>query len=232
MGYIKIIQTGNLIERYEYQKEVIPDPRFGRHNKRDRHFKPYRRASSVFRARVAFLRLVQANLLRPEVPSLLTLTFKGVVGLKEAWREYTLFAQRLRNKIPSAVLLTVAEFQKRGAVHFHSLVWGLGDLYVSERQTRYLANIWRSGFLDIIRTNGSPSLGGYLAKYLVKSYLDQRFQGFKLYSGSRSLFRPVTFRSKLQTDFIGEMLENATCQKSVSYDTKWLGRCDYQKYIL
>jgi hypothetical protein len=71
--------------------------------------------------------------------------------------------------------VAVSEFQKRGAIHFHALVWGIPPSVVkAERHTRLVASIWGQGFTDMIETDGNSRLASYFAKYMKKAYLDPR----------------------------------------------------------
>jgi len=86
------------------------------------------------------------------------------------------------------------EFQKRGAVHFHCIFFNLHpDIEVSERKTRFIANLWGHGFVDIERVRSARNVGAYVCKYLNKSADDERLRGKKFYSTTRNLFRPQTY---------------------------------------
>jgi hypothetical protein len=246
--YIKFIQSGTMLERYEYEKEPISIPR----RKRDiARWEPFgiRRTSSAKRAQSSFFRLVRANVSPAKPPALLTLTMREIVSLKEAWGAYRLFAQRCKGAFPGVSYISVSEFQKRGAVHFHVLMWGLKDEEIrQERNTRRIAELWGHGYVDIRSSDGSPRLATYLAKYLFKAVHDSRNVGQKLYSASRNVVRSVPIKSKEAINFLerevngereaetqdilGGVDNSIQLLKEVVYTTRWLGKCVYKVYNL
>jgi len=217
--YTKMVQSGTLIEIYTYEKEPIPHDI--RKSKKRVHSYRRRRGGNISRARATFFRMVRANISPSKVPAFLTLTMREITTLGEGWRAFTLFSQRLRNKTPKVSIIAVPEFQKRGAVHFHALVWGLGEeepclqskqfyrdktgkkkrkhICNEERQceqhTRRIAELWGHGYVDLFATDGSPKLATYLAKYMQKTMRDERLAGKKCYSASRNIMRSVSLKS-------------------------------------
>jgi len=232
MAYTKIVQSGTLLEVFEYENEPLTTPRS---NKKLKYRNTKRYTRNVWRARKSFFRLVRANVSATKRPALLTLTMREVVSIKQGWRSFTSFAQRLRYQMPSVAFIAVPEFQERGAVHFHVLVWGLTDeQIISERHTRRIALLWRHGFIDIRSTDGSPKLAGYLSKYMFKAMWDERLSGTKSYSGSRNLMRSVSLNTPFQVDTVKaefdlESVDNPPLQIR-EYQTKWLGKCIYKVY--
>jgi len=229
--YTKIVQSGTLIERYVYEKEPIPFQKRRKSKKPQRAYRR-RRSADILRTRNTFFRLVRANLRIDAPPSFLTITMRDITTIGEGWRAFTLFAQRVRGKKPAFAFVAVPEFQERGAVHFHCLVWGLEDqacyysdqfyydktgkrkrkhicpeAYFCERKSRRIAQWWGHGFVDLFATDGSPKLATYLAKYMSKALLDNRLAGKKSFSASRNLVRVVSVRGGAAIDTIERMLE-------------------------
>jgi len=243
--YTKVIQSGNLIEIYTYEK----DPPEFRPRKKSRFKNTRRYRRNVERARVSFFRLVRANLGPTRVPAFITLTMRDVVSLGEGWKAFTRFAARLKYRTKGRVsLIAVPEFQKRGAVHFHCLAWGLThEEIIGERTTRTFAQLWGHGFIDIRPSDGSPKLAGYLAKYMSKALYDERLSGKKSYSASRSLMRSVPLKSKtavaiIEREIAGDRLQPDGSflvgvdipllpEKEKRYTTRWMGECNYKVYI-
>jgi len=236
--YTKIIQSGNLLEIYEYEKEPIP-PKAKRRKPRRSYGRRVSRNSE--RARRSFFRLVRSNVGFGASPALLTLTMYDIVPIGDAWKCFTAFFARWNRKRKAERLrfIAVSEFQKRGAVHFHVLVWGLTDEEISsERDTRAIQAIWTYGFIDCIKTDGNPKLAGYLAKYMSKAMQDQRLFGRKAFSASRGLVRPVSLNTKTQIAYAqelwglkGESVDNLVLTEE-TYATLWLGRCKYKQIRL
>ena len=158
--------------------------------------KQKKRRDNAQRSGMAFRRVVCSNLTANENPILVTLTHKENEGdISKSNRLFKLFIQRCRIKYGGAFrYIAVPEFQRRGAVHYHALFWGLpAGLHSRERETRELANVWRNGFTDIILTDGNEKLSSYLAKYMIKNLQDERLWNHKVYFCSRNIKRPIVF---------------------------------------
>jgi len=242
--YTKIIQSGTQIEVWNYEKEPIP---ITRRRKKRRYSYGRRYTRNVHRARSSFFRLVRANVSPESRPALLTLTMREIVSIGEGWKAFTYFANRLRKARPEIAFVAVPEFQKRGAVHFHCLIWGFYDEEIArERDTRRIAELWGHGFIDIRATDGSPKLATYIAKYMFKAMWDERLLGKKSFSASRNLVRSVSVKNQASVAIIeaqiqgtrfglaGEILEGVDKPllplQEREYMTKWLGKCDYKVY--
>jgi len=234
MGLTKIIKSGNIIEIFEYERK-LPENMVYRSLPKRRSVLGYRRKNNVFAMAKRFRRLVQANLVGNDRPSFLTLTIKEVTTLVEAYRRFRLFTQSLRYHFSADLrYIAVPEFQKRGAVHFHLLVWGFSkDIIKNERQTRFIAKLWGQGFVDIFETDGHSKLAGYLAKYMSKAMFNSKFGTSKGYVASRNVMRPVSFSNSLAfelKDYIWGV--DNLIPKTFEFDTLWLGRCYYKMYNL
>ncbi len=249
MGYTKVIQSGDLIERYDYELSppvrVPKNPKRGRvapfgydqlteEERADRILK--RRVSSINRCRQSFFRLVRANLSKPP-PVLLTLTMLDILDLRASYACFHKFGQRLRRIVGKDLAwIAVPEFQKRNAVHFHVLMWNFPyDLAQTEGSTRRIQNLWRAGYVDCVQTDGSPKLATYLAKYMSKAMSDPRLLGKKSYSASRNVLRPVSFNTPATVDLACEAWGIDADTKPIyekEYDTKWMGKCRHRNYSL
>jgi len=256
MGYLKIIKYSNIVELYQYEKELCFNGRGYRGSKNtnvcediyeDRSVilgkvesKGFRRADNARRAGLEFRRLVSANLGISENPLLVSLTYREIVtDPKQANADFNSFARIIRSKYGSQVrYVAVKEFQKRGAIHFHALFWGLpnSELVRSERTTRVVASYWGKGFVDVLETDGDLKIAGYLSKYMSKTFSDSRLSNSKAYIGSRNLIRPVVEKgSILLTYFWGDLigypdLSNSLVLQDVVFSTSWLGSCRYRKF--
>jgi hypothetical protein len=170
-----------------------------------------------------------------------------VVSLSRAVIHFSGFIRRLRARIGRDFrYIAVPEFQERDAVHFHALIWNLPDGYVDEiapqnteivtmatlkeANGRKLQNIWGYGFADSFRTDGSPKLASYLAKYMSKHVQDVRIGGEKAYYCSRNIMRPMSASGNTVADFIDDIVpvDNFLLQQR-TYVSEWLGRTYYKK---
>jgi len=207
MGYNRVIVSGNTIEIYEYENNLALFARPKRKNERRAPDKVLsadgknilqqefvgKRRDSARRARLDFRRLVASNLSGTERPLLFTLTYaQNETDLRKGYSDFTSFIQALRYRFGKGFkYIVVPEFQKRGAVHFHALFWGLPEaLVLSERQDRFFADLWANGFIYIKETDGNERLSHYLAKYMSKAYSDPRLKNSKAYVASRNIIRP------------------------------------------
>lgn len=203
-----------------------------------------RRADNVKRLKRQYKRLVWSALhARNDLPYFVTLTFRdNVTELAEA---YTLFQSRMRvfKRKYNIEYIGVPEFQKKGRVHFHVLMWGdmkrayfdflgakaeyLADrrIYGNEaiRRPDDISETWGLGFVDIFQcTNRSSKIGSYMAKYMTKDSLDQRTYGQKSYTRSRMALQVEELWSYGVIPFpVGEVIAFHM------YDTKYLGEGVY-----
>lgn len=264
MGYRKMVKSGSLIEYWEYEKELPirrKSPHFKRGFskggvKRDRST-AQRTPDNIRRARAAFRRLVRANLFGTEKPFLLTLTMLEVVPYEASSRLFHRFIARLRREEGQYFrYIAVPEFQKRGALHYHLLLWGLPAHYACtgyfakrgkkkyfietcdesracESSTRYLARLWLRGFCDCIETDGHPKLASYLAKYLSKHLSDVRLGGKKAYFCSRNTVRPLSLSSRAEMfDDYKKLIPVDNPLRQFEFDTQWLGRAHYKSFVV
>ena len=157
MGYNKFIRSGNQFELYEYENECVSRGRpRGYKASADRSVladsgkdtfqlaRFIKRKDNAQRASLAFRRIVLSNLGTSENPLLLTITFKENRGsLSECSRFFNLFTTNLRYRYGKQFrYIAVPEFQKRGAVHYHALFWGLPNQeLISERLTGLVKNV-------------------------------------------------------------------------------------------
>jgi len=238
MSFTKVIQSGNQLEIYEYEKSL--SPRVQRKKKNVGRYPKLttRRIDNAYRLKKTFVRLVRSNLVGTEPPLFFTFTMVEVIRIERAYRLFTECVSRLRRQYGKCFrYIAVPEFQKRGAVHFHVLVWGIGqkEIIENERVYRTIQNIWSRGYVDCILTDGHPALAGYLGKYMHKALLDQRLLGQKSYCASRNVLRTVSLNFAQALNFSQEIWgideKVAIPEKEREFDTKWLGRCRYRSFL-
>jgi len=251
VGYNKIVISGDTFELYEYEKNLPPYQRIRRATKVDTGRSVLgagggdvlserelgKRKDNARRAKLAFERLVRSNLGGADVPAFVTLTYKeNKRELGDAYGDFTSFVQALRYRFGQGFrYICVPEFQKRGAVHFHALVWGLPSELVSrERDTRFFASIWGLGFVDFYLTDGHEKISYYLAKYMSKAYVDSRLRGCKAFVASRNCLRPQTFSNlaPLWPVFDDYKLSTEAPVQERNFMTQWFGKGRYRLYKL
>lgn len=177
-----------------------------------------RRPDNVKRTRQICLWRVSAALEDFGCPLLITLTFSGDASdasfANDALRE---FQVRLRAKYPLAESLFIPELSPKGRIHFHGLLFNvplhLGDTrkgrriisYGTERETRELAELWRCGYVDAVKTNGSFRLAFYISKYITKGAGQVMFNAMRLLRCTRGMPNEIVVRGwlaeKLEEDY-------------------------------
>jgi len=244
MGYTRIIQAGEEVELYEYEKKYVST------NKRD-YTQNTRRASSdrerthdvtirshqsIKRARSNFLRIVTANIQRENLPAFFTFTIERETSLEVGYSYLYYFWKRIKKLGHAYRYIGVPEWQSRGVLHFHFLVWGLDKQSTDnkrERSTRNFQRQWHKGFLDVRNARyTSGRLAGYLAKYLITALADRRLGNRRAYTCSRNVFRPYSEGSNAIAGYLDNLIDvDSTVDRVKEYDTLWLGKCRYTKFI-
>ena len=130
MGHSILLVSGKYIDLYEYERNYVKSERRERARRADSKIvkSRNRRQDNLLRLKRGFVRVVRPNLTGGENPFFFTFTMFEVVSVRCAYGIFTRFIQRLRGRFgKSFYYIAVPEFQKRGAVHFHALFWGMPD---------------------------------------------------------------------------------------------------------
>lgn len=243
MGYKKIVAYGNMVEYYQYERDInefaLTKAQATRRTRNEMspdseqdylREKKKRRSDTVNRRSIAFKRLVIANLSECAYPVLITFTHQdNIIDSRVAGKNFNSFARIARSVWGKQVrYIAVPERQKRGSIHFHALFWGIPQserVVGEERQTRVVAKMWKRGFVDMIITDGNEKISTYLSKYMAKAFVDDSLFSIKTYFTSRNIIRPVVltdFESVgyILPDFVGD---NYTCEEKY-FMTDWLGK--------
>jgi len=242
MGYARIVQYGEITEYYEYEKPFIshrerhiPTKKDKERAKERRRLGVPRTEFSIRRAKINFYHLVAENLYRRGAPALVTLTnHLPDVSLTEGYRNLSNFKKNVKSEMGKTVTyIAVPEYQKNGRLHYHVLMWGIGEAEAKfERGTRNLQRLYGKGFVDVrLAYDSSPKLASYLAKYFTKANSDPRNVGRRTYTASRDINRPRAYGSNALSAYANEILvDPLDAFDVVEYNTKYLGRCRLLKY--
>lgn len=265
MRYIaKVVKAGNVIHITKYEMPVTAGEGDRRRKKKDppewisemsvtveKENEESIQRRSGRRARLKMMDLIRTNAAydwkfkgRSCTNKFLTLTFReNVQDLEWANDQFKKFIQRLNYHVTGekkAVIkyVVVVEFQKRGAVHYHTLFFNLP--YVPHDE---LEKVWGHGWVSINAIDHVDDLGAYLGKYMIKTMegtendKDQkdkkrrRDKGKKRYWASRGLIKPevIPIKSEKELDSLAAELAPHQVYR-YEYDTEYYGRIRYYQY--
>lgn len=250
MGYQKTVEYGDYLEIFKYNEDAKGFSRKSRELQASRRNESFRnvgetelqqtesykgkRADNAKRVSSAFRKLVIANLSESSSPIFVTLTYaENILQFGRAHQDLSSFFGALRYHFGKGIrYIAVPEFQRRGAIHFHALVWGLPPGMVkAERSSRMVARLWKQGFVDLIDTDGHEKLAGYMAKYMRKAFMDKRLFGKKAYVVSRNIIRPVIDKKPILWALdIKYGLSTLEPLQDRTFYTNWLGEGNYKLF--
>lgn len=249
--YKKIVYSGDVIEVYEYDKGYLKGyeltdsekGKIGRlkgekSNNYDEH-----RKQVLQRAKKNLRRLINANVGqygKEFTAKFLTLTFKdNVKDLDKANYEFKKFIQRLNyycfgTKKANLKYTCVVEFQKRGAIHYHVIIYNIPFVKAND-----IANVWGNGFIKINKIDDVDNVGAYVSEYLGQAKKgqghdieDDRLQGKKSYFSSRGLFKPIEITDKKMVEQVAVALPLENLIYAADFENEHLGNISYKQYNL
>jgi len=197
----------------------------------------YKTRSSIRRAKKQFFDIVNETALsRKDLPFFLTLTYHDyspAAPISTTEKHRAKFFAKLKKLVGNDLTyVCVPEYQKRGYIHYHALVWGLPAVFHRERYTRHLQRLWSRGYVDVSRTTYvSEGLAGYLAKYFTKSFVDSRFSNRRAYTSSYNVSRKTIFGTNQGDFFYPHIIKDSILINSTQYDTQYLGRVTHNKFL-
>lgn len=236
-SYVKVVVTNKLVEIYTPEtpyllnRTPIKTGYSGKTEEKEDRIEEYKRRTAN-KAFNTVKRLAVANFGDITHAKFITATFANttefdISNIKECNERLTSFMRKLKSKYKGIKTLTIVEYQKRGAVHYHIL----SDVeYIHWFE---LQGMWKHGDITIEAVKDAGHLGTYLTKYFTKNVNDPRLKGFRLYHGSKNLTRPKTFY--LDTaDKIKWFLEthNINPRFESSYDSNNNGKIGFKEYLL
>lgn len=228
----KAIIAGNQIEIYEYDKSVlygysdIKKGSRGRQSIASDEDKEINREKVFKRARTNLRRLINCNI---EADSkFLTLTFRdNVTDLDFANKEFKKFIMRLNYNFNIKLKYScVIEFQKRGAIHYHVILYNLNG----KVDLNKLSDIWGHGFIKLNKINGIDNVGAYVCKYMTKTD-DKRLEGRKMYFNSRNLIKPTEIKDVDIVNALVGSLQNQSPKYENTFTNEY-NSINYKQYII
>lgn len=172
--------------------------------------------TNLRRARRNIVEILRLNL--NPFSSFVTLTYReNVQDYDKAYEDFKKFVMRLKTALKEPVqYLQVKELQKRGAIHFHMVIF---NAKFRELPYKRVYEIWRHGAVHIKPIDDFDSttpdrIGNYLGAYLTKN-TDEIALSKRIYSTSRGLKRIkkvnlTSFNPYKNKEMIEELQRKAT----------------------
>ena len=230
----RFIISGGIFEYYKYDRPICTTRInvLGGGRKKNENSVKYR-TETFQKARKEVKRLINTNLHQwtdEEENRLnskfLTLTFKdNVTDMKWANREFSKFIQRLSYNLAYKIkYLTVIEFQKRGAVHYHAVIFNMPYMPVREVQ-----RIWGHGFVKLNKIDNIDNVGAYVCKYMTKTD-DDRLVGQKMYFKSTGLLQPEVVTDFKTVQMWKGIFDGRKPAFETEFDAPYIGKIEYKQY--
>lgn len=232
MTRFKVIQSGKEVEVYKFENDFFDDftdlfrSSYTRPDEQKTSEEKFR--SSRSRTKNRLRRLISSNVGKwGQPPILVTYTFaENLKDLPTANHYFRNYTQRVNRALGFKLkYLSVPEFQKRGAVHYHVIYFNLPFL----KDITYLEKIWGHGSTKVEAVRKPKAMGVYLAKYLQKSFGDVRLLGKKCYTASQGLNKPIEKKVDnlldLDLDF-----DTMRLKKDVTYQVGSFGSVNYKRF--
>ncbi len=228
----KVIKSGKELEVYEYSNTLglndFSDLFAWRVDFMDNKSIEERYRSSKARTKNRLRRLIASNVGEwGQPPILVTYTFKeNIKSVSYANRLFRNYTQRINRFFGFKLkYVSVIEFQKRGAVHYHVIYFNLPFL----QDITLLEKVWGLGMTKVESVRKVGSMGVYLSKYLQKTMFDVRLIGKKCYSASKGLVKPVEKRVDNLIDSSFDF-SKVRLKKDVVYQVGSFGNVHYKRY--
>ncbi len=242
MNHVIFKKYGHFVEITRYQRQPNP-PKVRLRHPRDKN-RPIgaRRPDNIIRTRKICVRRVSSAIAAFGCPLLVTLTFRGDASdASFANDSLRRFQVRLRNKYPLAESLFVPELSPKGRIHFHGFLFNvpmhLGDTrkgrrtvsHGTERKTRELARLWRVGFVDVRKTDGSSRLAFYISKYITKGGKEVIFNAMRMIRCTRGIPKETVVRGELAKALEAQYADKKLIN-SWEDDSPYVGRISKKLY--
>ncbi len=189
----KAVVSGNMVEVYKYKNPVyykkskIKSRTQNNIEKDKKMIESIQRKSSI-RAKRELTRIIYCNI--EEGSKFLTLTYRdNITDLDAANNDFKKFIKRLSYKYDIRLKYTaVVEFQGRGAIHYHVILYNFNNIVSREE----IEAIWSNGIVDIEEIQRAYEDIEKVKNYMLKDIMDNdiRLKGRRRYFNSRGIKRP------------------------------------------
>lgn len=215
MQQIKKVKSGNITELYIYENPIYYDYQKFSNIHQGSRIKPDdwqgKEDFSLQRARQKIRRLIWAN--RTRHMKFLTLTYRtNMQDLKTFYNDFKIMQQNLKYQNIKLRYLYVLEYQERGAIHCHMVVFN--SEYIP---ANIIEKAWGKGFIKINQIKDIKNLGAYVCKYLTKESMAE--YNSKSFHTSRGLNQPT--EEKISPEDTYDTLQGIEAENSLIYESEF-----------
>ncbi len=196
------------------------------------------RFDNALRSKLQLQRLIKAN--AKKFKTFITLTFQENVGISQANKRFNSWRTHSKRLFPDFQYISVPEFQKRGAVHYHLLTnIDYNNMLLVNQEVKKIwkpknkewhvfktLNHWHNGFSsikDLIIDNDSMNIVAYISKYVTKD-IDKRLYSRKKYSYSKSLYVPKPIYFNIEDKKLYKYAHNSLANKQNTFHKIYLDK--------
>lgn len=239
---MKAVVSGNVIEIYNYTEGYLQGyedkiKKSGRKADYISEDHEENRDKTLQRARTNLKRIINSNVNAYGnylTPKFLTLTFKeNLQDLDIAHNRFKKFIQRLNyflygDKKARLKYSAVVEFQDRGAIHYHMVLYNMKYVPASK-----LNEIWTHGYegnINIKKIHKVDDIGSYLCKYMTKENENPILLGRKCYFNSRGLKTPTIITDKKRVEALLQALPLKHLKYRSQFENEYTGVTNYYHF--
>lgn len=196
---------------------------------------------NIIRSKLSCQRIAKAN--ASKWKSFITLTFEeNITDIKKANKRFNYFINKVRRIKKDFAYISIPEFQKRGAIHYHLLTnLECNSNLIPKRPKKRLYNpntkrykeleyydlkYWDDGFSSAeLMTEDIKKIVGYISKYMTKD-VDNRLFGYRRFFYSQNLNMPKDNYIDINNIKEYEFYQKKVQDKEVIYQNEYINPYD------
>lgn len=214
--YVKVLISGNILE---FTHIDIP-LRISEKQTKNKHKNLKKNQDRNYNlCKQNLLRLIRCN---TDLTKFVTLTYKNnIKNRKKAYNDLKQFTTKLKLNYPNLKYISIIEYQKRGAIHFHLL---MNIPYIKHN---FIEKLWNKGFIKINYIKNIANTSLYLTKYFTKDTFNRLYKE-KKYTSSRNLKKPNVYINQKAIDIFSNLkLKNIS---NCHFISPFMGLIKYEQY--
>ena len=223
----KIIQSGDVIEFYDYKEGYLKGYQDSvRGPRRDREEITIKeqlenRKSKLNSKKKRLKRLIHAN--KDNLKRFVTLTFEeDVTDMNVAKKRLDRFKDKIRYNYRSFKYIIVFNYQENGRLHFH-ILWDLP--YIEQDE---LVELWGNGTVYVDKPE---NIANYMANHINEELVRPEFIDNKTYFSSKGLKKPQEYTNEDALDILWDLKMSRNGPVfTTKFENDYLGEINYEKY--